>query len=181
MKRILFLLTFFAMSLRYLSAQECPLCGDWQGSYYGYYVDNRNEKNQEYGNIKIIIRIKRNGDSFIVRKKTIYPDGRAVYDDNHTVQYNPDKPDLIIWSHLFDTDYEKGMKWGSYYDKINYFDAGQVTLDGGLLNHKWWTQLEYYHSTTFINEYGMEETTWLNIGYEKAVEKDLILGGGSIN
>lgn len=168
-------MTFLVVSSICTFAQDCPFCGDWQGSYYDYYVDKGNQKNLEYGNIKIIIRIRRNGDSFTVRKKTIYPDGRTLYDDNHTVQYNPDKPNIISWFHLYDTDYEKGMKWGSYYEKIDYYDVGQVTLEGSLLNHKWWSQLIYLRPTTFINEYDIEETTWLNIGYENVLEKSLIL------
>lgn len=106
---------------------------------------------------------------------SVYPDGRIVYDDNHIVEYNPDKPNIIIWSHFSDTENKKGEKWGSYYKKINIYDVGQVTLEGNQLKHGWWTQFECYNSSIMINEYGAEETIWSYLGYEKVVEKSLIL------
>lgn len=60
MKRILLILVLFACSSICAYAQDCQICGDWQGSYYDYY------NGMEYGNIKVVIRIKPNGDSFIV-------------------------------------------------------------------------------------------------------------------
>ena len=175
MKRILLILVLFACSSICAYAQDCQLCGDWHGSYYGYYNDERNQDHLSYGNIKVIVRILRNGDSYSVRKKAIYPDGDVLYDDNHTIDYNPQKPNAIGWYTLYDTEYEKGMKNGDYYEKINYFDVNRVTLDGNQLQYEFWNEWVYLAARHFINEYDVQETFYDNIWSEKYSKKEIIL------
>ena len=67
------------------------------------------------------------------------------------------------------------MKNGDYYEKINYFDVNRVTLDGNQLQYEFWNEWVYLAARRFINEYGVQETLYDNIGSEKLSKKEIIL------
>ena len=128
------------------SAQDCPICGDWHGVYNGSYRDMTVDRLKD-GIIKIHIRVKKNGDSYIVREKTEFPDGRVVYSDfeNYTFYNNQKNPSFIGWEETNpDVEYKDKMEDGRYRYRYEYVLRYTIVVEGGKMTYTTWVGVDKY-------------------------------------
>lgn len=158
MKKIILLLTLCTMFAHPVFSQECSICGDWQGIY----------SEEGVGNIKIIIRIKANGDDYIVRLKRIYPNGSVEYEnfEEYTINVAQDDPNWLWWQKKIREDETSG----SFRKAIRYMDTDQIFYDN-----------EFYDKTEVYKRYNVKITgnkmvheDW--IGYDRMRKIDNLPG-----
>ena len=165
MKKMIILLAFlFGMDSLPLWAQDCNICGDWQGHYYAPVITDEDE-DIHYEDAKIYIRIIPNGESVLVRVKR-ERSGKTYYEDNNAVSYDISSPNNIGWSYKADTDFESGRYNGNWYDKSEFHQCYSATITGNKMVCTCWLRIRYLRKTTTnTREYGYEEW-WVDVGYK---------------
>lgn len=126
MKR-LFLLAIIYILGGSVSAQDCPMCGDWVGVYVGGKYD-RSENRRVEANWKMYIRIKNNDGHYSVRVKERLADNSRdfiYWTDCNVYEVKGNK--IILWEEFKDDDFHENVYYTIEYNHgILYFDGGIV-------------------------------------------------------
>lgn len=173
MKKYLIVAFFLLFFGTILSAQDCIICGDWQGHYEALkFLDDESEM---YEDCKLYIRIKPNGESMIVRTKRECVSGETFYEDKNIVSYDILSPNNIGWSYHFDTDYEPGNYKGNWYDKVEFYSCYLATVTNNSMVCTYWLRFRYLRKTTTnTQKYGYEEW-WVDVGNEDFQKRTYVL------
>lgn len=146
MKKVFILAITCIISGVDIFAQDCPICGDWHGVYNDVYLDANTDKPKD-GNIKIHLRIRKNGDGYIVRKKRELPDGRILYDDfeDYTFTQKENDPNFLGWHESNpEVEYKDKMDDGRYFYRYEYVLRNNVYAEGNKMKHNWWLAIDEY-------------------------------------
>lgn len=152
MKNILTTTLLFVTSLVF--SQNCSICGDWTGRYGKYNDDD----SFEY--VKIIIRIKQNGDNaFSVRVKRIFDNGNIIYEDKFEIDYDTTKPNEMFFSEQLGEAYANGICDNKYkYNQIRTFELYEAKFNNNEMTVKFFFRLVYYEDWYVCCHYDREPT-----------------------
>lgn len=154
MKKFLLFVIVCAAFTFSTNAQECAVCGDWQGVY----------TEEGVGNVKIIIRVKQNGNDgdYIVRLKRIYPNGKVEYEnfEEYTINVSKNDPNLLWWQKKLREDdtpgtFRKAMRYmdteeivydnSAYYDRTEIYKRYNIKVTGNKMVHEDWVGYDRMH------------------------------------